>query len=84
MNNKILVEVFVPAASQKYDIFIPLESKMSEVTKLVANALSDLSEGKYRATEQAVLCDANTGDIFDVNIEVGELNLENGSRLMLI
>lgn len=84
MNNKILVEVFVPAASQKYDIFIPLESKMSEVTKLVANALSELSEGKYKATEQAVLCDANTGDIFDVNIEVGELNLENGSRLMLI
>ncbi len=84
MNNKILVEVFVPAASQKYDIFIPLESKMSEVTELVAKALSDLSGGKYKATKQAVLCDANTGDIFDVNIEVAELKLENGSRLMLI
>ena len=84
MNNKALVEIVVPAAAQKYDVYIPLESKMSEVVKMVANALSDLSDGKYRATEDAILCDAETGIIFNVNMEVAELGIKTGSRLMLI
>lgn len=84
MNNKVLVEILVPAAAQKYDVYIPLESKMSEVVVMVAGALSDLSNGKYKATNEAILCDADTGAIFDVNIEVAELGIKNGSHLMLI
>jgi len=84
MNNKALVEIFVPAAGQKYDVYIPLESKMSEVIKMVASALSDLSDGKYKATDEAILCDADTGIIFNVNMEVAELGIKAGSRLMLI
>lgn len=84
MNNKALVEISVPAASRKYDVYIPLESKMSEVVKMVAGALSDLSDGKYKATEEAILCDAETGIIFNVNMEIAELGIKTGSRLMLI
>jgi len=84
MNNKILVEISVPAAAQKFDVYIPLESRMSEVVRMVAGALSDLSDGKYKATNDAILCDAETGSIFNVNIEVAELGLKNGSHLMLI
>ena len=84
MNNKILVEISVPAAAQKYDVYIPLETRMSDVVKMVAGALSDLSGGKYKATGDAILCDAKTGYIFNVNVEVAELGLKNGSHLMLI
>ena len=68
MNNKALVEIAVPATTQKFDVYIPLESKMSEVIKMVSGALSDLSDGKYKATDDAVLCDADTGIIFNINI----------------
>lgn len=84
MNDKALVEISVPASGEKFDVYIPLESKMSEVIRMAANALSDLSEGKYIATEDAVLCDADTGIIYNVNIEVAELGIKTGSRLMLI
>ena len=84
MNNKALVEISVPAAGQKYDVYIPLESRMNEVVTMVAGALSDLSDGKYKATNEAILCDADTGIIFNVNMEVAELGIKNGSRLMLI
>ncbi len=84
MANKALVEISVPAAGKKFDVYIPLKSRMSEVLKLVSSALSDLSDGKYIATKDAVLCDADSGIIFNVNIEVAELGIKNGSRLMLI
>lgn len=84
MNNKALVEIVVPATSHEYDVYIPLDCKMSDVIKMVAAAISDLSEGKYKATEEAVLCDADSGIIYNVNIEVAELGIKTGSRLMLI
>ena len=84
MNNKALVEIFVPATREKYDVYIPLESRMSEVIKMVSGALSDLSGGKFRANHETVLCDADTGIIYNVNMEVAELGIKTGSRLMLI
>ena len=84
MNNKALVEISVPASGEKFDVFIPLESKMSEVLTLVSNVLNDLSSGRYKASSEAVLCDAKTGMIFNINMEVAELGIKNGSQLMLI
>lgn len=84
MHNKVLVEIFVPAAGEKFDVFIPLDSRMSEVLRLAAAALSDLSRGKYKATDEVVLCDMDSGIIYNVNKVVAELGIRTGSRLMLI
>ena len=81
---KVLVEVFVPATNRSYDIYIPLASRMSEVLLLISSLLSDLSEGKFIAGEDAVLCDAESGMIFNINLSVGELKIKNGSKLTLI
>ena len=84
MNEKALVEIIVPAAGTSFDVYIPLASRMSDVLELVSGALSELTDGKYKATGDAVLCDADSGIIYNVNIEVVELGIKNGSRLMLI
>lgn len=84
MNNKALVEIIVPAADEKFDVYIPLESRMSDVLQLVSGALSELTDGKFKATRDTILCDAGTGTIFNINMEVAELGIRNGSRLMLI
>lgn len=84
MNEKALVEITVPAAGTTFDVYIPLASRMSDVLELVSDALSELTDGKYKATKDAVLCDADSGIIYNVNIEVVELGIRNGSRLMLI
>jgi hypothetical protein len=82
--NKVLVEIFLPAADRSFDVYIPLESQMSEVLLLVSALLSDLSDGKYKANGQAILCDAATGIIYNINMAVAELGIQNGSKLMLI
>lgn len=84
MNNKILVEIYLPASGESFDVLIPLESKMGQVRKLVVSVLGDLSSGKFCPNDETVLCDAETGTIFDINTEVAELGIKNGSRLMLI
>jgi hypothetical protein len=61
--HKILVEDYNPASNETYDIFVPLKSKMHEVTFLIANAVSELSKGNYKATKQSVLVERTTGEI---------------------
>ena len=81
---RILVEVFLPSSNTSYDIFISPESVLSEVLSLISSALSSLAQGEFRASNDTILCDADSGKIFDINTSVAELVIKNGSRLMLI
>lgn len=81
---KVLVEVFLPASNQSYDIFIPQTIQMGEVVQLVSKSLSELSGGKYKTDPTAILCDRKTGKVFNINASVYELQIKNGSELVLI
>jgi len=82
--SRILVEIRVPAAEARYDVFIPDESRLSEVTELLKVLFSDESEGSFSPTADTVLCDAVTGSVLDFNRSAQELGLKNGSRLLLV
>ena len=82
--SKALVEVTIPAAEKKFDIFIPLDSRLYEVCILVSAALTELSEGKFIGSGDCVLCDGESGEVLDVSMIVSELGIKNGSKLMLI
>lgn len=81
---KVLVEVFVPVINAKYDVFIPNTSQMSEVLELLKKAVTDLSEGRFVATDETAVCYRENGSIINVNMTVYELGIHNGSKLMLI
>lgn len=82
--DKVLVEVFVPALNTTYDVFVPLSSPMYEVLELIKKAVSDLSDGRFVANDHTAICRRDTGAIININLSVYELEIRNGSKLMLI
>lgn len=82
--SKILVEVYVPSANLTYDVYIPIESKISEITQLISNAITDVSDNKYRQGLEITLCNFSTGKEYDKNLRVFETDMDNGSKLMLV
>lgn len=82
--DKILVQFYLPAASRSYDVYIPLKSTLYEVMALLSNTLTELSEGYYAMRDNTVVCYRATGKILDINMSAEELNLKNGSKLILI
>ena len=82
--DKVLVEVFVPAINHSFDIFIPLQSPMYEVLELIKRAVTDMSDGRFIADNNTALCHRETGTIVNINLSVYELEICNGSKLMLI
>lgn len=84
MNNKVLVEVIVPLLEQKYQIYIPISKRISEVIKLIEKALIEMTNGYYPNKESSVIIDAESGNVFDINITVKESKMINGSKIILI
>ena len=82
--NKVLVNVYIPILNQSYDIFIPLQLQLFEITELIKRAVSELSEGQFIPSPDTVLARKATGEILNVNGTVFELNIGNGTKLMLI
>lgn len=82
--NKVLVEIYVPVLNRSFDVFIPLTSSMSQVLELVKKAVKELSDGRFIADENTALCQRQDGTIININLSVAELEIKNGSKLMLI
>lgn len=81
---KVLVEVFVPVLDHSFDVFIPLRSPMYEVLELIKKAVKEISDGRFVANENTTLCYREDGTIININLSVYELEIRNGSKLMLI
>lgn len=81
---KYLVEVYIPAAQKTFDMRIPANSRMGEITSLVAALAADLSEGSYKATKQSILVDAQSGNMYDVNMTAMTQGVQNGTQFILI
>lgn len=82
--DKIIIEVYLPAAGKSFDVSIPRSLKVWEIASLLSGALAELSDGSFAPSEQTTLCDRGSGAILNLNITAEELGLKNGSKLMLI
>lgn len=82
--DKILVEIYVPLLDRSFDIFIPPASPMYDVLELIKKAVTEMSDGRFIANENTTLCHREDGTIININLSVYELEIRNGSKLMLI
>ena len=82
--NKILVEVYAPTINVFYDVYIPLESKIEEIKQLIATAICELTDNRYKKGKQIVLCNYITGKEYKNYLKIYETDIENGTQLMII
>ena len=81
---KVLVEVYVPVLERSYDMFIPKASSMAQVLELMKKAVKEMSDDTFVANENTTLCHREDGTIININLSVAELDIRNGTKLMLI
>ncbi len=84
MDNKILLEVFVPAIEQEYDVFVPVNKTMGTIKKIIESGIIDLSDNVYMIKNDTNLYSKETGQMYDVNLKLTDTDLKNGSQVILI
>ena len=84
MNNKILIELYIPLIERNYDLYIPINKKLGTIKKLIEQGLVELTDHAYKIKEDTNFYSKETGKIYDVNDTVRDTDLKNGSKIILI
>lgn len=81
---KYLVDVYLPATGKHYDAYLPAGKKIGEAVKLLVNIAESLSGGSYKGTANAVLLNAENGEMYDRNDTVYDVGIRNSSKVILV
>lgn len=84
MDNKILVELYIPLIEKSYDLYIPINKKIGTVKKLIEEGLIELTDNAYKQSNETNLYSKETGKIYNVNDTVRDTDLKNGSKIILM
>ena len=83
-NNKILIELEIPLIEKTYDLYIPINKKIGTIKNLIEDSLIELTDNAYSIKPDSNFYSKETGQVYDVNKNVRDTDLKNGSRIILI
>lgn len=80
----VIVEVYLPAIERCFDIRIPKNKKISDITAVIEQEFVKQNVGYYMSEEGGVLCEREEGYILPTELTPDEMGILTGTRLMLI
>lgn len=84
MHNKILIVLEVPSIEKKYNVFLPINKKISNIILLLTKAVSELTSGGYIIRGNECLYNKMNGSKYDNEVYLKDSDLTNGSTVILI
>ncbi len=84
MENKILVEIVVPEISQTFDVYLPINKKIGNIIALLNKAINELTNNCFPISQNKILYNMVTKEIYQSDILLFNTNVRNGSRLILL
>lgn len=81
---KYLVDVYIPAAGEHLDAFLPANKQIGEVVSLLVEIAVPLSGNSFERTADTVLINAVDGGVYDFNTTVFDAGIRNSTKLILI
>lgn len=80
LENKVLVNLYILSSGKSYEIFVPVNEKVGNITRLLnANLFNAVQSGK-----NCVLMNTEEGICYENNQIVRDTSIKNGTRLILI
>lgn len=84
MDIKILVEVYVKRLNKTYDVFVPTNKTIHEISNIISDSIHKQTKGIYQMTEETVIYDKENRNIENTTLTIEKLSLLNGLKLTLI
>ncbi len=84
MKDKLLLNIYVPAAGKTIEIRVERSMHVKGLNKLLSDYFTGLGNSEFIPEDSAVLCDSGTGEVYRGESCVGALGLKNGSTILFI
>ena len=83
MNNKVLVNIYVPILEKEYNLYIPIVKRIGTVKNLIIEIINENTDGSYENDGCKYLYDKISGVKLDDNEYVKHSKIKNGTKLIL-
>ena len=83
MKNKILIKLIVPSLNDEFEIFVPVNERISKVKELLVKSIKDISDSAFDDTRLYSLLDPDTGTIYDSRLPIRDTNIKNSKKVIL-
>ena len=84
MNNKVLVNLYIPFLEKKYEVFLPVNKKIGEIIYLIGKTLPDITGGYYEYHQVERLYNRLNGKEYQINEIIKNTNIRNGTELIFM
>lgn len=81
---KVLVMLEVPAISETFEVKVPDNLPVGELTYLLAKSVEDITEGRYRQSNTELLCSRERDALLNEAKTAGAYKLQHGEHLILM
>lgn len=82
MEYKVLIKLFVPEIDETYEMYIPVNLHIGEISNLFCELTNDLSK-VYPIKKNIRLCNRSTGFIYNKSDIVLKTDIRNGTELVM-
>ena len=81
---KKIIHLLVPAINQEYDIYIPAEITIKELTELIGRAVEEVSGKQYISSRTEFLCLQEKSLVLVQEATVQSYDIQNGDHIVII
>ena len=81
---KRLVNVYVPAIDEAFDVRIPSDMSIGTIKKLIAESIEKMSSGRYVASGGEILSDIDKKKVLREDKTFSDNDIKEGEHLMLL
>ena len=81
--NKVNVDLIVPNIGERFNIFIPVNKTVGEVIVILNKVINEI-DNKFPITNNLSIYDVIENKIYDLDIEIKNTSIKNGTILALI
>ena len=81
---KLLVNIYIPAISERYDILIPDSLKIKSAVSMIATTVETLSNHLYISSGRESLCSMEKNITLRPNATLEQYGIQNGDHLVMI
>lgn len=83
MEYKVLIKLFVPEIEQSYELYIPVNKTVLQVSKLLNLILQDITSNVYPIKEDIHLANHRTGKLYKKENYIRDTDIRNGSQIII-
>ena len=82
--NKVLVSVRCATTDEAYDVYIPVNLTISQISMLLGKGVEEMSDRKYVSSGKELLCIKSANILLEPELTLSDYQVKNGDELLMI